>query len=256
MFLLNVGCNFKKTTVDVREKLAFDGEKLPQALTEITTLHDCECVILSTCNRVELYFAQSGATKPLTEEAVALFLANFHHHSVEELTPHLYVHRHSAAIDHLFRVTSGLDSLIIGEAQIAGQVKRAYEVAHEQAVTGPLLNAVFQRASLVSKRARTETGIAQGHVSVSSAAVDYVREVFDHFEDKTILVIGAGKMGELTLRHLRRLKPGVIQVTNRSPEKAQEVAQKCDGIAVPWESLDQALIEADVVLSTTGSPEP
>ena len=157
---------------------------------------------------------------------------------------------------HLFRVAASLDSLIVGEAQIAGQVKRAYELAHERATVGPLLHALFQQAHRVAKRVRTETGIARGRVSVSSAAVDYVRQVFDHFGDKTVLVIGAGKMGELTLRHLKELRPRRILVTNRSPEKAAAVARGCGGEPVPWERLDDALTRADIVLSTTGAPEP
>ena len=119
-----------------------------------------------------------------------------------------------------------------------------------------MLHALFQHAHGVAKRIRTETGIARGHVSVSSVAVDYVRQVFDHFHDKTILVIGAGKMGALTLKHLRALVPQRILVTNRSPEKALAVAQGCGGDAIPWDKLDDALAEADVVLSTTGAPEP
>src|SRR5207248_3988876 len=130
---------------------------------------------------------------------------------------------------------------IVGEGQIAGQVKRAYELAQEQGTAGPLLHALFQQASGVAKRIRTETGISRGHVSVSSVAVDYVREVFDHFGDKTVLVIGAGKMGELTLRHLQALAPRQILVTNRSVEKAAQVASSCAGQSVPWEALDDAL---------------
>src|SRR5262249_56237866 len=122
-----------------------------------------------------------------------------------------------------------------GGGEIAGQVKRAYELAQEQGTAGPVLHALFQHAHVVSKRVRSETGIARGHASVSSAAVDYVRQVFDRFDDKTILVIGAGKMGELTLRHLKGLKPRRIYVTNRSPEKAQAVAAGCGGEAMPWE---------------------
>jgi glutamyl-tRNA reductase len=171
--------------------------------------------------------------------------------------PHLYEHRNADAVRHLFRVASSLDSLVIGEGQIAGQVRQAYEAAHaRQAVVGPLLNHLFQQSARVAKRVRTETGIAQGKVSVSSAAVDYVREVFSHFDDKTVLVVGAGKMGELTLRHLRQLRPKRILVTNRSPEKAEAVARGCGGTPVPWEDLDGALVRADIVLSTTGAPQP
>jgi glutamyl-tRNA reductase len=175
---------------------------------------------------------------------------------VAAIWPHLYHREDAEAVRHLFRVAASLDSLIIGEGQIAGQVKRAYELAQERATAGPLLHALFQHARLVAKRVRSETGIAQGHVSVSSAAVDYVRQVFDHFGDKTVLIIGAGKMGELTLRHLRELRPRRILVTNRSPEKAEAMAHGCRGKAVPWEQLDDALAAADIVLSTTGAPEP
>src|SRR5205823_7034805 len=135
---------------------------------------------------------------------------------------------------------ASLDSLSVGEGQIAGQVKQAYALAQERGSAGPLLHALFQHAHQVAKRVRTETGISRGHVSVSSAAVDYVRQVFEHFGDKTVLVIGAGKMGELTLRHLRELRPRRIFVTNRSPDKAVEVAKGCGGQMVPWDQLDAA----------------
>jgi glutamyl-tRNA reductase len=159
------------------------------------------------------------------------------------------------AVSHLFRVAASLDSMLVGEGQIAGQVKKAYDRALALEATGPLLNVLFLHARRVAKRVRAETGISQGHVSVSSAAVDYVREVFDHFGDKRVLVIGAGKMGELTLAHLRELRPLHIQVTNRSPDKARSVARCCGGEPVPWEHLDEALTRADIVLSTTGAPE-
>src|SRR5204863_7993080 len=135
---------------------------------------------------------------------------------------------------------------------IAGQVKRAYELADRRNAVGSMLHALFQHASSVAGRIRSETGIATGHVSVSSVAVDYVRQVFERFDDKTVLVIGAGKMGELTLRHLRQLRPRRILVTNRSPEKAETVARGCGGLAMPWAQLDEALVQADIVLSTTG----
>jgi glutamyl-tRNA reductase len=153
-------------------------------------------------------------------------------------------------------VAASLDSLIVGEGQIVGQVKAAFEAARTLGTTGPLLNALYQHAQKTAKRVRTETGIAEGHVSVSSVAVDFVRQVFDHFGDKTVLVIGAGKMGRLTLKHLRDLQPKQILVANRSPEKANEVAGECGGKPVAWDRLDDALIQSDIVLSTTGSPEP
>jgi glutamyl-tRNA reductase len=256
MNLLVVGSSFQNTPIAVREKLAFDGNKLPAALAAINSRYGYEVVILSTCNRVEIYTARAAAHVPPALDILAGFLADFHQIPVTNLRDHLYDRTDADAVRHLFRVVASLDSMIVGEGQIAGQVKRAYEAAHEQATAGPVLHALFQHAHQVAKRVRTETGIARGHVSVSSVAVDYVRQVFDHFNDKTILVIGAGKMGELTLKHLRELKPRRILVTNRSQEKATEVAQGCAGQAIPWGQLDDALVQADIVLSTTGAPEP
>lgn len=256
MMLLVAGCSFRTTDVALRERLAFSEAALPAALDAITTRFDCEAVILSTCNRVELYLARPAAAMPLDEDLLAEFLGEFHKIPVQEIRPHLYLFRHADAVRHLFRVVASLDSMIVGEGQIAGQVKRAYELAQERSAVGPLLHVLFQHARQVAGRVRSETGIARGHVSVSSAAVDYVRQVFAHFGDKTILVIGAGKMGELTLRHLRQLEPKSILVANRSPDKAAEVAQGCGGTPVPWARLDDALARADIVLSTTGAPEP
>ena len=257
MKLLLVGCNYKTAPIELREKLAFDGPKLSAALRELESRYGCEAVILSTCNRVELYLARAH-DQPLPDAGViAEFLAETTQTS-EVLTTSelLYAPQNADAIRHLFRVVASLDSLIVGEGQIAGQVKRAYELAQEHGTVGPILHVLFQHANVVAKRVRTETGITRGHVSVSSVAVDYVRQVFDHFDDKTILVIGAGKMGALTLRHLQDLKPKQILVTNRSPEKAQEMARGCGGQAMPWEQLDDALVQSDIVLSTTGAPEP
>jgi glutamyl-tRNA reductase len=257
MILLTIGCSYRTTPVEVRERLAFNEAQLSQALEILADRHGYEAVLLSTCNRVELYAGRAlpaGAAPPAAD--LTDFFAEFHGLSAEQVRPHLYIRHQVDAVRHLFRVAASLDSLIVGEGQIAGQIKKAYEQALQQGSTGPLLNALFPHARRVAKRVRTETGISQGHVSVSSAAVDYVREVFDHFGDKTILVIGAGKMGELTLRHLRDLHPRRILVTNRSPEKAQSVAQGCGGEPIPWERLDDALLHADIVLSTTGAPEP
>jgi glutamyl-tRNA reductase len=213
-------------------------------------------VILSTCNRVELYLARADAQVAPDVDLIAEFLAEFHKLPVTAVRNHLYHHHGVDAVRHLFRVTASLDSMLVGEGQIAGQVKRAYEQAHVLEATGGILNPLFQHAQRAAKRVRTETGIARGHVSVSSAAVDYVRQVFERFDDKTVLVIGAGKMGELTLKHLAHLKPRRILVANRSPEKAEAVARGCGGTPVRWEQLDDVLARADIVLSTTGAPEP
>jgi glutamyl-tRNA reductase len=250
-----VGCSYHMTPVAVRERLALDAGPTAAVLDELESRYGCEAVVLSTCNRVELYLARDEGNAPGVD-LLAEFLHEFCGVPAAELRAYLYERQGADAVRHLFRVAASLDSMIVGEGQIAGQVKRAYDLAHEHAASGHLLNALFQHALRVAKRVRTETGIARGHVSVSSVAVDYVRQVFDHFGDKTVLVIGAGKMGELTLKHLRALRPGQILVTNRSPEKAAAVARDCGGRPVPWEQLDDVLAQADIVLSTTGAPEP
>jgi glutamyl-tRNA reductase len=254
--LLLVGGNFKTMPIELREKLAFDGPKLPRALDELTTRFGCEAAILSTCNRVEIYVARAGSTIAPNADLIAEFVSQFHQLTYDQIRANLYAMPDKEAVRHLFRVASSLDSLIVGEGQIAGQVKKAYEGAQSAGTAGVVIHSLFQQAHAVAKRVRTETGITRGHVSVSSVAVDYVRQVHDHFSDKTVLVIGAGKMGALTLKHLRELHPERILVTNRSPDKAIAIAQECGGAAIPWEKLDDALVDADIVLSTTGAPEP
>ncbi len=256
MNVLMLGCSYKTTPIDLREKLAFDGPKLKSALDELESRYGCEAVILSTCNRVEVYIARNETSVVPNAELLVEFLAEFHRLPVDQVRSCVYTQEGGEAIRHLYRVVSSLDSLVLGEGQIAGQVQKAYEVAYQAGSAGALLNTLFQCAQVVAKRVRTQTGITKGRVSVSSVAVDFVRQVFDRFDDKTVLVIGAGKMGELTLKHLKELKPQQILVTNRSPEKAIQVAQGCAGKPVPWEQLDDALVQADIVLSTTGAPEP
>ncbi len=256
MRLLVVGCSYRTTPVALRERLAFGDDQLARALEEINARYGAEAVIVSTCNRVELYLARPGAAQGPDAELLTEFLAEFHGVPRADFEKFLYRYQDADAVRHLFRVAASLDSMIVGEGQIAGQIRQAYETARRHETVGPLLNALFQAAARVAGRVRSETGIAHGRVSVSSAAVEYVRQVFDHFGDKIILVIGAGKMGELTLKHLRHLRPYRILVTNRSPEKAALVAQGCGGTAVPWAQLDDTLAQADIVLSTTGAPEP
>jgi glutamyl-tRNA reductase len=256
MNLLLVGGSHKTIPIELREKLAFDGPKLKAALNDLATRYGCEAAIVSTCNRVEIYIARAGSTIMPDADLIVEFIAQFHQLTYDKIRPILYAKNNQDAIQHLFQVASSLDSMVVGEGQIAGQIKQAYETAHEAGTAGIVMHGLFQQALAVAKRVRTQTGISRGHVSVSSVAVDYVRQVHDRFDDKTILVIGAGKMGALTLKHLRDLQPQRILVTNRSPEKAFDVAKECGGVAIPWEQLDDALVEADIVLSTTGAPEP
>jgi glutamyl-tRNA reductase len=256
MMILVVGCSHRTAPVALRERLAFGQDRLASALEDLTNRSGCEAVILSTCNRIELYLARDEEQEELDSGAISQYLSECHRVAVSEFADSLYIFRQADAIKHLFRVVASLDSMVVGEGQIAGQVKRAYEIAQDRGTAGPALHALFQRALAVAKKVRTETGIAKGHVSVSSTAVDYVRQVFDHFHDKIILVIGAGKMGELTLRHLKELTPRKILVTNRNPQKAIELANGCGGQMATWERLDEHIAQADIVLSTTGAAEP
>jgi glutamyl-tRNA reductase len=256
MNLVAVGVSFRSADVAQRERLGFDDSKRDLAATELAARYGCEAAVLSTCNRVELYLAKPAGEVLPDGGLLAEFLAEVHNVDSASVRPHLVQRRDADGVRHLLRVAASLDSLIVGEAQIVGQVKAAFEAARNVGTSGPQLNALYQHAQRTAKRVRSETGIAEGHVSVSSVAVDYVRQVFDRFGDKSVLVIGAGKMGRLTLKHLRGLRPKQILVANRSPEKAVAVAAECDGKAIPWDRLDDGLAEADIVLSTTGAAEP
>lgn len=256
MKLQVLGWSFRKTRLELRERLAFDEPARLHALAEIGARFDCEAAMLSTCNRVEVYVGRS-ADEPLPDgDVMTEFVAQRKGILVSDLAPGRYEHQQTDAMRHLFRVAAGLDSLVLGETQVTGQVRLAYELGQRAGSIGPLLHALFQHASVGAGRVRTETGIARGRVSIASVAIEYVRQVFAHFSDKTVLVIGAGKMGGLTLRHLGRLGLGRILVTNRSSEKARTVALSCGGESVPWDQLNDALSAADIVLSTTGASEP
>jgi len=254
--LLALGVDYRTAPAAVREALAFDGEKAPGGLDALrAAFPGNEFVILSTCNRVELYAAGEPARLP-GADAFTGFLAGFHGVAADAFAGHLVTYHDEGAIGHLFRVSASLESLVLGEGQILGQVREAFRAAKERGTTGPILHKVFENALRVGKKVREETGMDQGKLSVASVAVDVAREVFDTFADKTVLVIGAGKMGDLTLQHLKVLNPGRILVTNRSPEKARAAAARWGGEAVGFDRLSAALIEADVVVSTTAADDP
>ncbi|MGE3822012.1 MAG: glutamyl-tRNA reductase, partial [Isosphaeraceae bacterium] len=256
MKLLAVGVDYRTAPAAVREALAFDGDKGPGGLDALlATFPGNEFVILSTCNRVELYAAGDPATMPGAEEFTG-FLAEFHGIAADVLSGHLVTYHDEGVIGHLFRVAASLESLVLGEGQILGQVREAFQAARRRGATGPILHKLFENALRVGKKVREDTGMDQGKLSVASVAVDVAREVFDTFADKTVLVIGAGKMADLTLRHLRELNPGRVLVTNRSPEKARAAAERWGGEAVPFDRLNLALIDADVVVSTTAADDP
>lgn len=256
MKLLALGVDHRRAPASVREALAFEGPRRDEGLDALSaTFPGAEFVILSTCNRVEVYAAGSPGAIPQTG-ALIDFLAHFHAAPAEGFASFLVDHHDEDAVTHLFKVAASLESLVLGEGQILGQVRDAYKAADARKAVGPILHAVFPHAIRVGKLVREQTGMDKGKLSVASVAVDVARDVFDTFEDKTVLVIGAGKMGDLTLQHLAALRPGTILVTNRNPDRAEEAARRWGGRAVPFDRLNQALIEADVVVSTTAADRP
>jgi len=252
MRLVLAGVNHRTAPVELREKLAYRSEDVPVALLELQARGAKEAMILSTCNRVEFAaaIAEDGAIEPLIESALAgrTGLAS------EELRPHIYVFEDRAAIQHLFRVAASLDSMIVGEPQILGQLKQAFAQARECGATGSLLNAVLTRAFSVAKRIRTETEIGVNAVSVSYAAVELAREIFGALNKKTVLIIGAGKMSEGAARHLLRAGASDVLITNRTPERAAELAKVFRGEAIPYEEFAQRLPEVDIVITSSAAP--
>lgn len=257
MTLRVLGCSHRNTPVSIRERLAFNPEQTRTALCELRqSFPDVEAVLLSTCNRTELYVAAENQDVP-TSCQMAEFVGRFHRMDPAAVQEHLHEQVDREAIDHLFTVACSLDSMVVGEPQILAQVKQAYQLATDQKATGPLTHAVFQAATRVARRVASETAIHQRRVSIPSVAVaDFARQIFERFDDKKTLVIGAGEMAEETLRYLR--DEGVVDVTviNRSRQRAVELAQRWNGEVQDWDRLMETLGTADLVVSTTGAEEP
>lgn len=261
MRVLLLGVNHRTAPVELREKLALatsDPAAALRAMRERFPL--CEAALVSTCNRLEVYAARPTHHAP-TADDLRNFLAERAAVPAEAVSA-ASIHREGEqAVAHLFRVSAGLDSMVLGEPQILGQVKRAYESAAACGAAGPTLHKVFQAAAAAAKRVRTATGIGSGRMSVATVAVDFARQIFDDFRDKTVVGIGAGDMAKATLRHLLRLEPGKLWVLNRSPERAAALAAEL-GLVLPrggaraWDELDALLVEADIVLTSTASREP
>ncbi|MBN1395639.1 MAG: glutamyl-tRNA reductase [Pirellulales bacterium] len=257
MLVQVVGCSHRGASIELRERLAFSPEQTRGALDHWRRVFPgVEAVLLSTCNRVEIYAATETRAEPSLDQ-VATFLARFHGIEPAEIVERLYRYTDEAAVGHLFAVAAGLDSMVLGESQILAQVKDAYQTATEQDNTGPLLHAAFQSALHAAKRVAEETSIGRRRVSVPSVAVaDFAREVFERFDDKRALVVGAGEMAEETLRYLREENIRRVTVVNRSRRRADELAERWGGEARDWDELPQAIAEADLIVSATGSDEP
>lgn len=252
MFPVAIGLNHRSAPVEIREKMSFHPSQMEEALQELKSYPGLEgVVILSTCNRTEVYAATTDVEVGI--RSVKKFLSN--HHGIEEniLEQYLCVHTLYDAVRHLFRVTSGLDSMVRGETQILGQVNNAYQQANEAQVTNKAVNVLFQTALAVGKRVRTDTLIDQHPVSISYTAVELAKQQFGELQGKGILIIGAGEMSTLTAKHLVAAGASTVLVSNRSYEKAVALAQECSGRAVRFAEMDQFLEEVDIVISATAS---
>lgn len=258
MTLIVVGVSHKTAPVALREKLAFTEAELPQALKEllVSTEQVSEAVIVSTCNRTEVY--ASATTAPLGVETVRRFIRDYRHlddDEVAELQGCLYTKQGQAMVEHLFRVVTSLDSLVLGEAQIIGQIRRAYMTASASHATGELFNHLFRQALEVGKRARSDTDIGAQSVSVSTVAVGLAERIFGSLEQTRVLVIGAGEMAELTLGYLVEKGSTHVTVANRTLEHARALAEGVGGQAIGFDRLQDALVQADIVISSTGSKD-
>lgn len=255
MHTLVIGLNHKTAPVEIREQFTFQEDRLPIALKSLRDMKSIlECVIVSTCNRMELYVVVDQLHTG--EYYAKAFLESWFRLPKEEFSPYLYVKANQEAIRHLFHVVCGMDSLVLGETQILGQVKQAFLTAQQTKTTGTLFNALFKQAVTFGKRVHSETEIGQNAVSVSYAAVELGKKMFAQFTGKTILLIGAGKMSELTAKHFYSTGANRVLVINRTLSKAEEIARKFSGEARPWEQLLPSLLESDIVVSSTGAQEP
>lgn len=259
MNLLSVYCTHQTTPLATRERLAFaTPERLAEAYARLQErFAGGEFVVLSTCNRIELYVAGPTDGEQPTPPQLAQFLSEFHDVPLDDFVTELRAATGTEAVRHLFEVISSLDSMVLGEPQIVNQVREAYRLAEESGSCGPITHALFQGAVRASSRVRTDTRLAEGKVSIASVAVgDFAKSIFDHFDDKLVLVIGAGEMAEETLRYLKDEGVQEIVVVNRNIERAQRLAAEWGGRAAPWSELNHWLGRADVIVSTTGSDVP
>ncbi|HEV2834762.1 MAG TPA: glutamyl-tRNA reductase [Pyrinomonadaceae bacterium] len=255
MSIILIGVNHKTAPVEIRERLAFNDEA---CLDGLRRLVDGEIVreglIVSTCNRVEVLSATTSEQLDIGAGKVAQFLDTVGQLPSGFLNSHLYRHIDEEAVRHLFRVASSLDSMVVGEPQVLGQVRRAYSVAVEAGTAGRILNRLVHHTFRVAKRVRNETGIAANAVSISYMAVELGKKIFDSLKGCTVLLIGAGEMAELSARHLVNAGASRVLIVNRTAETARQIADEFGATTVPFDDMDKALSEADVVVCSTGAP--
>ncbi len=252
MKLVVIGLNHKTADVDIREKLAFDGPKLEEGLLKIRALPEIEeAVVISTCNRVEIYLDVRNVRNAY--ESIKDFLAEFHKIKKESLDRALYVYDDMETVRHIFRVASSLDSMVVGEPQILGQIKDAFEFALKHKSTGILLNRLFKKAISVAKRVRTETKIAENAVSISFAAVELAKKIFTDLSKKSFMLLGAGEMAELAAKHIINNGVKDIVVANRTYERGCELAKEFNGRAVKFDDFLHELVHYDILICSTGA---
>lgn len=254
MNILVIGLSHKTAPVEIREKISFSEKALPDALHKLRQYPSVkEGAILSTCNRVEVY----SVVKDLEDGTaqVKKFFSDFHDSvNPKEITPHLYVYSAEDAVRHIFRVASSLDSMVVGEPQILGQIKDAFEYSLSNEATGVILNRLFKKAISVAKMIRTETGIAESAVSVSYTAVELAKKIFEHLEDKAVMLVGAGEMSELAAKHLKNNGVKNVMVSTRTYQRAIKLAKEFNGKATKFEDFPSEMVNADIVICSTGAP--
>lgn len=253
MPLLTVGINHKTAPVEIRERVAFEPARVPEALLDLKArAHVSEAAILSTCNRTEVVCCaenESGTN-------IIDWFSHYHKLKPEEVNPYIYIHPERLAVQHLMRVASGLDSLVLGEPQILGQLKDAYSTARNAGTVGILLNRLFQHTFSVAKRVRTDTAIGASPVSVAFAAVNLAKQIFGDFSTHTAMMIGAGETIELAARHLHENGIGRLIIANRTVERAHALAAQFNGYAISLTEIPAHLVDADIVISSTASSLP
>jgi len=255
MQLYNIGLNHKVCPIEVREKLAFSKSASRDALGLMKEkIRASECFLLSTCNRVEAYFIADSAAQ--IKEDFEKFLSEFHKIDAKEFRHYLYQYENEEAARHLFKVICGLDSLVLGENEIHGQIKEAFGWASESGTLGPVLGRLLERAFQVSKKARTDTKINEGAVSIPSVAVELAEKIFGRLHGEKVLVLGTGEMSELTMKHLMTSGAGSILVANRTFEKAQSLAAQFNAEAVHFDQWLERLKSVDIVIASTAAPHP
>jgi glutamyl-tRNA reductase len=255
MHLFLLGVSHRTAPVDLREKLDFSSRDVGAAVEALAARSSAaESVVLSTCNRSEIYVASASLTTARDE--IVRFLSDYHELPADSFAPHLFSFSEAEAAHHLFRVAAGLDSLVVGEPQILGQVKDAFHAAAERRCTGPVLRKLFDWSFNVGKRVRSETGLGEGAVSISFAAVQLARKIFGRLHGRRVLVVGAGEISTLTAQHLRAQGVAEVAITSRTAAHAQALATEVAGHWVPWDGLASALGSADIIVTATGSQRP